>query len=143
MNGKALLKTLETIKGGEFYDIWNLLPTSASGKEWKEEILDAVSDLKDRINEDEDYDLDELRDMSHEYADNCVSSSYKYIHDKNHALSLWACDEIDEEISILGGKRDTMTDFESLYYYVATRMVFDAVADQCYENAEELEEVGI
>lgn len=142
MNGKALLKTIEEVKEGETFSIWNLLPTSAGGKEWAGEIKDAAIALSEYINEDEDYELDELRDYGYEYASNCTQSSYKYIHDQNHALSLWACDEIDEEvIELSDGRSQSMTDLESKYYYVAMRMVFDAVADQVFENAEEVEEV--
>ena len=141
VKGVDLIATLKTIKRGEHYDIWNLLPNIASGKEWIAEINDAVDALVDLITESEEYDLDELRDHSHEYADNCATSSYKYIHDKNHALSLWASDEIDAEVTELSdGRSQSMTDLESKYYYVATRMVFDAVADQAYENTEEGEE---
>ena len=144
MNGKALLKTLDEVKQGEHFDIWNLLPDIASGKEWKEEILDAVSAIKDQISEDEDYDLDDLRDAGHGYADNCASSSHKYIHDKNHALSLWASDEIEAEVEELSGEgHKSMTRLETLYYYTATRMVWDAVADQVFQNAEELEEESV
>lgn len=141
VKGADLIATLKTIKRGEHYDIWNLLPDIASGKEWIAEINDAVDALVDLITESEDYDLDELRDHSHEYADNCATSSHKYIHDKNHALSLWASDEIDAEVTELSdGRSQSMTDLENKYYYVATRMVFDAVADQAFENTEEGEE---
>lgn len=141
VKGADLIATLKTIKRGEHYDIWNLLPDIASGKEWIAEINDAVDALVDFITESEEYDLDELRDNNHEYADNCASSSYKYIHDKNHALSLWASEEIEAEAEeLMDNNPQTIKRLESLYYYVATRMVWDAVADQAYENTEEGEE---
>lgn len=143
MNGKAILKVVNEIENGEYYSVWNLLPDVASGEEWVGEIKDACSSLRDYINEEEDYDLDEMRDWSAEYADNACASSYKYIHDQVHALSLWASNDIESEIEDFGALATTdIKKLESLYYYVAMRMVFDAVADQAHQNAEEQEEVN-
>lgn len=143
MNGKAILKTLKEIEGGEYYSVWNLLPEVASGKEWIGEIKDACQAVADYIEEDEDYELEDLRDYGHEYADNCASSSYKYIHDQVHALNLWASDEIESQVDeYYGDTRQDLKKLEQLYYYVAMRMTFDAVADQAFENSEELEEAS-
>jgi hypothetical protein len=143
MNGKAILETLKTIEEGETFDIWNLLPDIASGPEWAGEIKDAAQAVADYIQEDEDYSAEDLRDHSHEYADNCTASSYKYIHDQVHALDLWASDEIEAEVTEIAGESVTsLTRLESYYYYTAMRMVFDAVADQALENTEEREEVS-
>lgn len=141
MNGKNLLATLKKIEEGETFDIWNLLPDVASGKEWAGEIKDGAQAVAEYIQEDEDYDLDDLRDNSHEYADNCTASSYKYIHDQVHELGLWASGDIEAEVSELAGNEVvSLTKLESLYYYTAMRMVFDAVADQAFENTEEEED---
>lgn len=138
MNGKNLLVTLKKIEEGETYDIWNLLPDVASGKEWAGEIKDGARAVAEYIQEDEDYDLDDLRDNSHEYADTCSSSSYKYIHDQVHELGLWASADIEAEVSELAGNEVvSLTKLESLYYYTAMRMVFDAVADQAHQNTED------
>jgi hypothetical protein len=141
MKGKNLLVTLKKIEEGETYDIWNLLPDVASGEEWAGEIKDGAQAVADYIQEDEDYNIDDLRDNSHEYADGCTASSYKHIHDQVHELRLWASNDIEAEVSELAGNEVvSLTKLEALYYYTAMRMVFDAVADQAFENTEEEEE---
>ena len=141
MKGKNLLVTLKKIEEGETYDIWNLLPDVASGEEWAGEIKDGAQAVADYIQEDEDYDIDDLRDNSHEYADRCTASSYRHIHDQVHELRLWASNDIEAEVSELAGNEIvSLTKLEALYYYTAMRMVFDAVADQAFQNTEEEEE---
>jgi hypothetical protein len=142
MKGKNLLVTLKKIEEGETYDIWNLLPDVASGEEWAGEIKDGAQAVADYIQEDEDYDIDDLRDNSHEYADGCTASSYRHIHDQVHELRLWASNDIEAEVEELGGNSEpsSLTRLEALYYYTAMRMVFDAVADQAFQNTEEEEE---
>lgn len=137
MQGKDIKATLVKIENGEYYDIWNLLPDIASGPEWASEIKDAARAVADYIHENEDYDINDLRDKSHEYADSCAEA-YNYIHRKVHELSLWASNDIESEVEELAGEGVfSLTKLESLYYYTAMRMTFDAVADQAYENAEE------
>lgn len=141
MKGKNLLVTLKKIEEGETYDIWNLLPDVASGEEWAGEIIDGAQAVAGYIQEDEDYNIDDLRDNSHEYADGCTASSYRHIHDQVHELRLWASNDIEAEVSELAGNEVvSLTKLEALYYYTAMRMVFDAVADQAFENTEEEEE---
>lgn len=142
-SGKAILKVLQDIKGGEYYDLWRTLPEVASGEAWVSEIKDACDAVADYITEDEEYTEDELRDYSHEYADNGASSSYKYIHDQNHALSLWASNEIEAEAEeLMDSNAQTIRRLESLYYYIALRATFCAVVTEAIENAEELEEAS-
>lgn len=141
MKGKNLLVTLKKIEEGETYDIWDLLPDVASGEEWVGEIKNGAQAVADYIQEDEDYDIDDLRDNSHEYADGCTASSYRHIHDQVHELRLWASNDIEAEVSELAGNEIvSLTKLEALYYYTAMRMVFDAVADQAFQNTEEEEE---
>lgn len=138
MNGKAILETLEQIKSGnDYFDLWRTLPEVAGGAAWIEEIKDACQAVAEYISEDEDYTEDELREYSHEYADNACASSYKYIHDQNHALSLWASDEIEAEAEQYGTQEFSIRKLESLYYYIAMRATFEAVVTEAIENAEE------
>ena len=99
MEGKKLLETLEKIKGGETYDIFNLLPDIAGGSVWLDEIKDTAMYVQGYINEGEDYTLETLRDYGHEYADGQCETYYKNINDEVQALSLWASNEIDEEVA--------------------------------------------
>lgn len=142
-SGKAILKVLDEIKGGEYFDLWRTLPEVAGGEAWVNEIKDACDAVRDYITESEEYTADELKENSHEYADSGASSSYKYIHDMNHALSLWASDEIEAEAEeLMDSNTQTIKRLESLYYYIALRATFCAVVDEAVENAEELEEAS-
>jgi len=143
MNGKAILETLEQIKGGEWFDIWRTLPDVASGEAWVNEIKDACDAVAEYITEDEDYTEDELKEYSHEYADRGTQSSYKFIHDQNHALSLWASQDItDEADEVWSASESDIRKLESLYYYIALRATFEAVVTEAIENAEEEEEAN-
>ena len=145
MEGKKLLDTLEKIKGGETYDIFNLLPDIAGGSVWLDEIKDTAMYMKGYINSFEDYDLDTLRDYGQEYANGQCETYYKNINDEVQSLSLWASNEIDEEVAELAGwaedMQPTLTKLQSLYLFVAKRMVWDAVADQAFTNTSEEREL--
>ena len=136
MEGKKLLKTLEKIKGGETYDIFNLLPDIAGGSVWLDEIKDTAMYVQGYINEGEDYTLETLRDYGHEYADGQCETYYRNINDEVQALSLWASNEIDEEVAMLNEGRNypSLTDLNSQYLFVAKRMVWDAVVDQAFQH---------
>lgn len=138
-NGKALLETLEKIKGGETYDIFNLLPDIAGGSVWLDEIKDTAFYMMGYINEGDEYEIETIRDYGHEYADGQCETYYKNINDEVQALSLWASHEIDAEVTELAeGIDPILTKLQALYLFVAKRMVWDAVADQAFQNAEEL-----
>jgi hypothetical protein len=139
MEGKKLLETLEKIKGGETYDIFNLLPDIAGGSVWLDEIKDTAMYVQGYINEGEDYTLETLRDYGHEYADGQCETYYRNINDEVQALSLWASNEIDEEVAEMAeGIDPTLTKLQALYLFVAKRMVWDAVTDQAFTNTEEM-----
>lgn len=139
MNGKALIATLENIKSGETYDIFNLMPEIAGGKAWVREIKDAANAMIDRLNVDEDYDITDLKDLGIEYANNAVELSYEDIHNLNHELRLWASNDLDHEVGEISSETnsDCLTNLEQLYLYCAMQVTWDAVADQAYENTEE------
>ena len=145
MEGKKLLETLEKIKGGETYDIFNLLPDIAGGSVWLDEIKDTAYHLQDYINPNDNYDLDDLRDYGHQYANGQCETYYKNINDEVQALSLWASDEIDEQVAELAGwtedMQPTLTKLQSLYLFVAKQMLWDAVADQAFIHTSEEKEL--
>jgi hypothetical protein len=139
MNGKELLTTLSKIEGGEFYNIFNLLPDSAGGVEWIKEIKYTAGRVAEYIQADEDYTLETLRDYGHEYADGQCETYYKNINDEVQALSLWASNEIDEEVAEMAeGIDPTLTKLQALYLFVAKRMVWNAVVDQAFTNTDEM-----
>ena len=136
VKGVDLLATLEKIKGGETYDIFNLLPDIAGGSVWLDEIKDTAMYVQDYVNAEDDYEISDLRDYGHEYADGQCETYYKNINDEVQALSLWACNEIDEEVAEMAeGIDPTLTKLQSLYLFVAKRMVWDAVVDQAFQHS--------
>jgi hypothetical protein len=143
MEGKALLETLEKIKGGETYDIFNLLPEIAGGSLWLDEIKDTALYMQGYITESEDYDLDKLRDFGGEYANGQCEDYYSNINKRVQELSLWASNDIEEHLEGMGyegGK--SITDLNAQYLCSAMWIIWDAVADQLFQQAEQLEEVS-
>jgi hypothetical protein len=138
VKGVDLLATLEKIKGGETYDIFNLLPDIAGGSVWLDEIKDTAMYVQGYVNADDDYGIDDLRDYGHEYADGQCETYYKNINDEVQALSLWASNEIDEEVAEMAeGIEPKLTKLQSLYLFVAKHMVWDAVVDQAFQNTNQ------
>ena len=137
VKGVDLLATLEKIKGGETYDIFNLLPDIAGGSVWLDEIKDTAMYVQGYINADDDYGIDDLRDYGHEYANGQCETYYKNINDEVQALSLWASNEVDEEVSELNDGRPypSLTDLNSQYLFVAKWKVWDAVVDQAFQHS--------
>ena len=136
VKGAELLATLEKIRNGETYEIFNLLPDIAGGSVWLDEIKDTAMYVQGYVNADEDYGIDDIRDYNHEYANGQCETYYKNINDEVQALSLWASNEIDEEVVMLNEGRNypSLTDLNSQYLFVAKRMVWDAVVDQVFQH---------
>ena len=154
-SGKALQDTLIKIEQGEIYDIFNLLPDSAGGAAWLSEIKDGACTLREWLDADKDYDLDDLRDMTGSIANNEIQDYHANINKRVQNLDLWACDEIDLAVSqdlvlwgdpaIDGGAAiasqldkatPTLTDLNARYLYAGMRELFDAIADQAYLHTE-------
>jgi hypothetical protein len=138
VKGAELLATLEKIKDGETYDIFNLLPDIAGGSVWLDEIKDTAMYMQGYITSTFDYEISTLRDYGHEYADGQCETYYKNINDEVQALSLWASNEIDEEVAEMAeGIDPTLTKLQSLYLFVAKRMVWNAVVDQAFQHTQD------
>jgi superfamily II DNA or RNA helicase len=143
VKGAELLATLEKIKDGQTYDIFNLLPDIAGGSVWLDEIKDTALYVQGYVNADEDYSIDDIRDYGHEYANEQCETYYKNINDEVQSLSLWASNEIDDEVAELASDIEPkLTTLQSLYLFVAKRMVWDAVVDQAFQNINQDELVG-
>ena len=141
MLGKELQATLKKIEGGEYYDTFNLLPEIAGGEAWVGEIKDCAQSMQDWITDDRDYSIEDLRDIGGQWADSEVEDYYSNINKRVQDLSLWASNDLDTEVATLFERENipTITELNSLYLYCAMRQMWDAVADQAYQNTEEAE----
>jgi hypothetical protein len=142
MNGKRLKETLVKVEEGELYDIFNLLPEIAGGKVWLDVIKETARDMRDYLGDEDDYDLDDLRDLSMSYAEREVENYHHRINERVQALCLWASPELDSDVQEMNEGRDypTLTDLNTQYLYAASVQLFSAVADQAFINTEEGEE---
>jgi hypothetical protein len=142
MNGKQLKETLVKVEAGELYDIFNLLPEVAGGAAWLGIIKDTAQDMRDYLNDEEDYTLEDLRDLSMSYAERECEDYHSNINKRVQELSLWASPELDSDVQELNEGRDypSLTDLNTQYLYAASVQLFSAVADQAFQNTEEGEE---
>jgi hypothetical protein len=142
MNGKQLKETLVKVEAGELYDIFNLLPEVAGGAAWLGIIKDTAQDMRDYLNDEEDYTLEDLRDLSMSYAERECEDYHSNINKRVQELSLWASPELDSDVQELNEGREypCLTDLNTQYLYCASVQLFSAVADQVFQNTEEGEE---
>jgi hypothetical protein len=122
------------------YDIFNLLPDSVGGGEWLKEIQYTAGRVAEYIQTDEDYSLDDLRDLGFEYANGQCEDYYYNINAEVQALSLWGLDEVSELVAELnaGAPYPSFTELNAQYLFAGKRMVWDAVVDQAFTNTEEM-----
>lgn len=141
MNGKQLKETLAKVEAGELYDIFNLLPEVAGGAEWVGEIKDCARSMGEWLDDDKDYDLDDLRDLGGQWANSECEDYYNNINTRVQSLSLWASNDLDAEVQDITGGGDgaysTLTALQGIYLYCAMRQLWDAVADQAHQNTED------
>ena len=139
MNGKQLKETLLKVEAGELYEIFNLLPEVAGGRLWLDAIKETARDMRDYLADEEDYDLDDLRDLSMSYAEREVENYHHRINERVQGLCLWASPELDSDVQELNEGRDypSLTDLNTQYLYAASVQLFGAVADQVFQNTEE------
>lgn len=142
MNGKQLKETLVKVEAGELYDIFNLLPEVAGGAVWLDAIKETARSMRDYLNDEEDYTLEDLRDLSMSYAERECEDYHVNINKRVQELSLWASPELDNDVQELNEGRDypCLTDLNTQYLYCASVQLFGAVADQVFQNTEEGEE---
>lgn len=131
--------TIESMTDGSMSSLWELLPDMVSGSEWVAEVVDCADRIGDYLSDE--VEEDELMELSYQFADSECEDYYKNINARVQALSLWAYDELDEEVAdITGGEFQTLNDLNSKYLYCAMRGLFETVARWAYENTEEGEE---
>jgi hypothetical protein len=140
--GKELQATLQKIEDGERFDIFNLLPDIAGGEAWAAEIKDCARSMADWLDDEKDYDLDDLRDLGGQWANSECEDYYSNINKRVQDLSLWASNELDAEVQDInnGAEFPSLTDLNAQYLCSAMRQLWDAVADQAHQNTESEEE---
>jgi len=137
--GKELKATLGKIEGGELFDIFNLLPNVAGGEDWLAEIKDCARSMGEWLDDEKDYDLNDLLELGWQWANSECEDYYNNINARVQTLSLWASDEIDEEVNELNNwaKFPSLKTLNAQYLCTAMRILWDAVADQAHQNTEE------
>lgn len=140
MKAEVIKAGLDKVYQGELHDIFNLLPEVAGGEHWLGEIKDCADRMKDYLTDGDDYDIDDIRDLGWQFADSECEDYYSNINKRVQDLSLWASNDLDAEVQELMRPNPTLTDLNSAYLYCAMRQLWDAVADQVFENIEEGEE---
>lgn len=141
--GKQLSTLLLTITAENMPNsLWALLPDSVAGPQWRGEIIDAARTLSSWLNDDQEYTLETISDLSPQLADSECEDYYSNINRRVQELSLWANSDLDEEVAQLAGKSSTLTDLNALYLYCAMRGLYYALAQWVMDTVEELEEVA-
>ena len=147
MNGKAIKEALstitqETMTNGTMGELWETLPDFISGSDWVGEIADMARTASDWVSDDEEYTEDKVQDLSSSLAGQEVEDYYVNINRRVQALSLWAYDELDDEVADFGLNGKTLTDLNNAYLYCAMRGLAYQVLTYAYNKAEELEEAN-
>ena len=147
MQGKQIKATLSTITresmtNGSMSELWEELPDFISGSDWVGEIADMARTAFDWVSDDEEYTEDRLTDLSDNLANSECEDYYVNINRRAQALSLWAYDELDDEVIECGFEGKTLTDLNTLYLFCAMRGLAYRILTYAYNKAEELEEVS-
>jgi hypothetical protein len=143
--GATLKATLSTINGDNIPDtLWELLPDTVAGAQWRGEIWGATIRFTEWLNDEQEYTLSDLQDLTGSLADSEVEDYYHNINRRVQELSLWANTDLDEEVAELSHGREslTLTDLNSLYLYCAMRGLYDVLAQWLTDTVEDMEEVG-
>ena len=144
MQGKQIKATLSTITresmtNGSMSELWEELPDFISGSDWVGEIADMARTATDWVSDDEEYTEDRLTDLSDNLANSECEDYYVNINRRAQALSLWAYDELDDEVIECGFEGKTLTDLNTLYLFCAMRGLAYRILTYAYNKAEELE----
>lgn len=147
----------ETFKGSELIDLlstvskenipaslWDLLPSSVAGEQWRGEIIAGAYTLAQWIDDSHSYSLEDLQDMTGQIADSECEDYYSNINTRVQELSLWADSDLDDEVAQLAPTDEaaTLTGLNSLYLYAAMRRLDMALVQWVINTAQELESVA-
>jgi hypothetical protein len=135
--------TLENMANGTMSELWDELPDMVSGQTWVAEIIDIAYNMREYLSNNEEISQNKLTDLGHEYANSEIEDYYSNINKRVQGLSLWAYNELDDEVSELAGEGfKSITDLNSLYLFCAVRGLWDSVARWATSQVEALEEVS-
>ena len=139
--GATIKATLSTITGENIPStLWELLPENVAGPQWVGEVWGASRTLSDWLNDEKEYSLDDLQDMTGSLADSEVEDYYSNINRRVQELSLWANTALDEEVASTWSKKlVTYTDMNEAYLYCAMRGLYSVLAQWAMANTEEEE----
>ena len=136
--------TVDNMTNGSLGELWHELPDHVAGESWRDEVINAAWNMADYLNGYQDNTRDKVEDMltdwAYEYASCQVEDYYSNINKRVQDLSLWAYNELDDEVNELfnGEVNPTITDLNSHYLYCATRGLFDCVARWALSRVDEL-----
>lgn len=142
--GATIKATLSTVTGdsmtnGSMSSLWELLPDNVAGPQWVGEVWGAARTLSDWLNDEREYSLDELQDMTGSLADSEVEDYYSNINRRVQELSLWASVELDEEVATTWSRPlVTYTDMNEAYLYCAMRGLYNVLAQWAMGEIEEV-----
>lgn len=142
--GATLRSALSTITAKDIpASLWELLPDTVSGAQWKGEVIDSAQTLHEWIEESEVYDMERLQDMTHRLADSEVEDYYSNINRRVQELSLWANSDLDEEVKSCneGTGFLTLTDLNTQYLFFAMRGLYSVLV-QWAMDPKSIEEVA-
>ena len=145
---KAVLSTIntESMTNGTMSELWEKLPDFIRGADWVSEIDYMASRCADWISDEQDCTEDITNELPNELANSEIEDYYSNINKRVQTLSLWAYDELDDEVEEMTGGGDgaysTLTALNSLYLFCAMRGLAYQILTYAYEKAEEMEEVS-
>jgi hypothetical protein len=147
MQGKQIKATLSTITqesmtNGSMNELWETLPDFIAGSDWVGEIADMARTAFDWVSDDKEYTEDRLTDLSDDLANGECEDYHVNINRRAQTLSLWAYDELDDEVIECGFEGKTLTDLNTLYLFCAMRGLAYRILTYAYNKAEEIEEVN-
>lgn len=139
INGAEIKKTLSTVTAESFPNsLWEILPEMVSGSNWKNQVATTAEEITYLLDDDRDYSLDDLRDLSHQYADGEIEDYYVNVNRRVQDLSLWASDDLDQEVQEMNSNatENTLNGLNSLYLFAAMRGLFEAIAEWAINESE-------
>lgn len=124
--------------------LWDLLPSSVAGEQWRGEIIAGAYTLAQWIDDSRSYSLEDLQDLTGQIANSECEDYYSNINTRVQELSLWADSDLDDEVAQLVSTDEpaTLTGLNSLYLYAAMRRLDMALAQWAIDTAQDQESVA-
>lgn len=141
---KATLATVtgESIHNGTMTSLWSALPDHVAGPQWAGEIWGSAITLADWLDDEREYSLDDLQELTYQLADSECEDYYSNINRRVQELSLWASTYLDDKVSEFTTATTMLTDLNQAYLYWAMQELYSVLAQWAMDSAEELESVA-